>query len=166
MGGYNAALLVGIKEENKMLNGVTIIAGDEVRVGSAQIMHNDMGEEILMIKTEKRRALYPACKQTAEEAAPKQTKVVKRISKPKAIKKSEVAEELTPTPKTPMLQVKSKNRRAGRSVICLDNNIKFNSMIEAAKTLFPEKKYAHSRISGCCRGITETAYGLRFKYAD
>ena len=147
-----------------MLNGVTIIAGDEVRVGSAQIMHNDMGEEILMIKTEKRRALYPACKQTAEEAAPKQTKVVKRISKPKAIKKTEVAEELTP--KTPMLQVKSKNRRAGRSVVCLDNNIKFNSLTEAAKTLFPEKKSAISCISDCCRGTKKTAYGLRFKYAD
>lgn len=147
-----------------MLNGVTIIAGDEVRIGSAQIMHNEMGEEILMIKTEKRRALYPACKQAAEEAEPKETKIVKRISKPKATKKIEASEELTP--RTPMLQVKSKSGRAGRSVICLDNNIKFNSMIEAAKTLFPEKKHAYTCISDCCRGVRETVYGLRFKYAD
>jgi len=128
---------------------------------TAESMRDEAGSEILLVKMQNKNPAVAVDKKASEERfGPTKVKRVKRPAR--ATKKT-----VDPV----VLEVKSpRNGRRGGCVpvICKTTNVRFESLQEAARTLFPEVNTASAvaAICQCCRGNQKSTRGMQFEYAN
>ena len=120
-----------------MKNDVTIVRYGMIYSGEATSMHDESGNEVLIMKINRKTP---------------ETKVIRRESKRASVR----------TLKTEPRETHSNAKR----IICKNATVEFNSLSEAAKMLYPDhnKGSMVSAISACCSGRAKSVHGLQFEY--
>lgn len=122
-----------------MKNDVTIVRNGVIYSGEATSMHDENGNEVLIMKVDRKG---------------RETKIVKREHKRATVR----------TLKTEPRESHHNTRR----IVCKNATVEFNSLSEAAKMLYPDRNRNSmvSAISACCSGRTKSVHGLQFEYVQ
>lgn len=122
-----------------MKNDVTIVRNGVIYSGEATSMHDENGNEVLIMKVDRKG---------------RETKVVKR-------------EHKRTTVRTLKTEPRESHHNA-RRIVCKNATVEFNSLSEAAKMLYPDRDKGSmvSAISACCSGRAKSVHGLQFEYVQ